>query len=176
MLSVNEVTCIVPGATTRRRGLPTELKGSSSTALAFFCYRPVTLNSGPTLIFIFLGQRRKGEGCTGRHCQEVACPFTVISARSVRSNSLIHPAYRSALWWYSKVTTDMKDNRSDLLSDIFNGIFAPSKSLHKVQDKEAVWTLVSQDQKYICYLKIRWFPFFSFSSWIHCCLCVLHFN
>ena len=99
MLSVNEAA--LHCATKRRHGLQT-----APEALFFFCffcsralpfYRPVTENSRPTLAFDFLGQRRKEGGCTGRHCQEVACLFTVISASAARSYSLIYTTYLTAL-------------------------------------------------------------------------------
>lgn len=51
---------------------------SSSAAASF--HRPETENSGRTRLH-FLGQRSEvvwgegGDGCTGRHSQEVACPF-----------------------------------------------------------------------------------------------------
>lgn len=65
----------------RRRDLHSALEASSSTAAASF-HRPETENSGRTRLH-FLGQRSevvwgregKGDGCTGRHSQEVACPF-----------------------------------------------------------------------------------------------------
>ena len=105
MLSVNEVVCNVPGSRGESDiGLHTELEGSSSSssspsfsssATLTFLTAPVTEDSGPTLIFIFnfflnstcasWVRREKGEGCTGRHWQEVASPFTVISASAVLS-------------------------------------------------------------------------------------------
>lgn len=97
MLSVNEVAHIVPGAKKGRHGPRTALEGSSSSspaaALAFLppCNRKPASHAYFQLCLRFLGQRRKGEGCTGRHCQEVACPFTVISANAVLS--YLHQIY-----------------------------------------------------------------------------------
>lgn len=89
MLSVNEAACIVHGVMKRRHDLHTVLEG-----FFFLCtrarlfYRPVTENSGHTLTFNSCAswvRGERGDGCTGRRSQEVACPFTVISASAALS-------------------------------------------------------------------------------------------
>lgn len=83
MLSVNEAACIVPGVMRRHHDLHAELEGSSSSAAVLACLAPCNreLRSHAHFQRRFASWvREEGEGCTGRHCQEVACPFTVISA------------------------------------------------------------------------------------------------
>lgn len=91
MLSVNEAACIVHGVMKRRHDLHTVLEGFFflCTRARLFC-RPVTENSGHTLTFNSCAcaswvRGERGDGCTGRRSQEVACPFTVISASAVLS-------------------------------------------------------------------------------------------
>lgn len=98
MLSVNEAACIVPGAMKRRHGLQTELlEGSSSSAAALAFLPPCNRKRRSHARVQLPGSEEKGgEGCTGRHSQEVACLFTVISASAALSYSLIY-TYLTAL-------------------------------------------------------------------------------
>ena len=96
MLSVNEAACIVPADMKRRHDLHTMRFSSSAAAitLLFLFFQNQKLRSYAHFhLMHFLGQRRRwggGGACTGRHCQEVACPFNVISASGAVLSYLHH--------------------------------------------------------------------------------------
>ncbi len=115
MLSVNEAARIVPGVIKRRHGVHAELEGSSSSAatvLAFLppCNRKLRSHAQFRLGFTSWVRGEEGEGNTGRHCQEVACPFTVISASVVLSvlQQVSHCFVMIEIWWQFLIVSHLR--------------------------------------------------------------------